>query len=990
MQSVKKSKIAIFLFGVLFLSAFFFFSKSNPQEAMAGWFDYDWNYRKTITITNFPVLVSLTDSDFVGKAQDDGDDFVFTSYSGNEILKHEIESYASTTGTIVAWVKLPTISSTTDTLIQMYYGNASVSSQEQASDVWDENYMGVWHLGEATSTNRYDSSGMDNTLTDYNNVGQYSGKMGYAADFEASNSTHLKRESTDLNGLNINGTNQEITISAWIWRESDTGGNEGVAGMWEYGDNERQYLLNISDDNPIFSLSNDGDSGDGSNHDWVLGSNEATTSAWHYIVSRYDGTYLAIMHNEQLNISDYDYSIINNSKSPFGVGSYFNSGVSAQHFDGRIDEVRVSNVARSLGWTETEYNNQNSPSTFLTASTEEVGLGPVGYWSFDEGYGTTVHDGSSGGNDGAITGAIWQDKSMCVSGKCLYFDGEDGTRVQGSPEGLENLNEYTVCLWFKASSLINNDSDSVSYLFGKDKSLNFDNTGKLKFSVRTSGVYNWVYSSRNIDINKWYNVCSVYYGLDIESKIYLNGIDKSDLEQLGEGTVDDNNDRFMIGAAHNSSIYGNFHGYIDEVKVYPYARTEAQIKQDYNAGLAGVGTSKGTSVSFGSKSDSWMSDGLVGYWKMDETATTSGAIDSSGNGNDGTYYGTASTTGGKFGNGGVFSWSTSSSIRISNDDSINLGDNFSLSGWYRHQNYTYINHWIYDKDENYNITLRYGKIRFTTGSYFATDTERTDDNSWHFFTAIRDIENSEIRLYIDGVEKEASNIENSENINNSAMLHIGESEDYWNYFKGNLDELRIYNRVLSPDEARKLYEWAPGPVLHLKMDEKQGQDLFNSSFGANNGTLGFDDSITVNDPLWDRGKYGSGLLFDGTNDVVEVNYNDSLELPNSGGTISAWINMDDSVVLGQDDAMPIIRKAIHSNWAVNGGYTMALYQSGPSDPHRLRVSLGPESSVDSLIGSKTNFENSIWYYVTMWWDEDTLKSYVNGMEEVSMSRTQSI
>ena len=41
-------------------------------------------------------------------------------------------------------------------------------------------------------------------------------------------------------------------------------------------------------------------------------------------------------------------------------------------FSGKIDEVRVSNIARSAGWIATEYANQNSPSTFCNVSSEYV------------------------------------------------------------------------------------------------------------------------------------------------------------------------------------------------------------------------------------------------------------------------------------------------------------------------------------------------------------------------------------------------------------------------------------------------------------------------------------------------------------------------------------------------------------------------------------------------------------------------------------------
>jgi hypothetical protein len=34
-------------------------------------------------------------------------------------------------------------------------------------------------------------------------------------------------------------------------------------------------------------------------------------------------------------------------------------------FEGGQDEIRVSNVIRSSDWIKTEYNNQNSPTTFF-------------------------------------------------------------------------------------------------------------------------------------------------------------------------------------------------------------------------------------------------------------------------------------------------------------------------------------------------------------------------------------------------------------------------------------------------------------------------------------------------------------------------------------------------------------------------------------------------------------------------------------------------
>ena len=130
---MKKLRYILSAITILALSTAAFIYLNNPQTAEATWWNDSWSYRKALTInsdqvagdlTDFPVLVSLTDSDLSGKAQDDGDDFVFVAADGSR-LKHEIESYASSTGALVAWVKIPSLSSADDTLIYMYYGNAS-------------------------------------------------------------------------------------------------------------------------------------------------------------------------------------------------------------------------------------------------------------------------------------------------------------------------------------------------------------------------------------------------------------------------------------------------------------------------------------------------------------------------------------------------------------------------------------------------------------------------------------------------------------------------------------------------------------------------------------------------------------------------------------------------------------------------------------------------------------------------------------------------
>jgi hypothetical protein len=89
-------------------------------------------------------------------------------------------------------------------------------------------------------------------------------------------------------------------------------------------------------------------------------------------------------------------------------------------------------------------------------------------------------------------------------------------------------------------------------------------------------------------------------------KMYVNGLEKN-LTYSGTlpATTCTSTSPFVIGTDY-------FNGYLDEVKIYPYARTADQVKADYAAGLAGVSTNNGISAGFGTASDKWMSDGLVG------------------------------------------------------------------------------------------------------------------------------------------------------------------------------------------------------------------------------------------------------------------------------------------------------------------------------------------------------------------------------------------
>ena len=139
--------------------------------APGSWWNDAWTYRKRITVdptqvdedlTNFTVLVDITDPDLAAYAQSNGDDIVFTDYNSIKV-SHEIVSYDNVSGHLVAWVKA-SLSASEDTLLQMYFGNATAGNQEDVDGTWDNNFVMVQHL-EETSGTHFDSTAFGNDGT---------------------------------------------------------------------------------------------------------------------------------------------------------------------------------------------------------------------------------------------------------------------------------------------------------------------------------------------------------------------------------------------------------------------------------------------------------------------------------------------------------------------------------------------------------------------------------------------------------------------------------------------------------------------------------------------------------------------------------------------------------------------------------------------------------------------------------------------------------
>jgi len=308
-------------------------------------------------LTDFPVMIKLTGADFQSIEDDvtdpDGDDIIFRASLGGPQLDHEIEVYDTTNDILVAWVKVPSVSSGSNTDIYMWYGNDCITTSTQnAPGVWSNGYEAVYHLHDDWN----DSTGSHNG-TSGQTQGYASGQIANGVDFEGSTSDYINIGTWSVSG-------NALTLQAWVKYESfaDT---QTILDK-SSGTSSSNYVWNLSTDKlggsyrARFYMPNS----------QLDGSTTFSTTNWYFVVGKYDGSaslkYIRINNGADTQSSQSGNLIENGNQ--VRIGDHATGG--DQPFDGIIDEVRISSAARSNTWLNTEYNNQSDPSTFFTLGPE--------------------------------------------------------------------------------------------------------------------------------------------------------------------------------------------------------------------------------------------------------------------------------------------------------------------------------------------------------------------------------------------------------------------------------------------------------------------------------------------------------------------------------------------------------------------------------------------------------------------------------------------
>lgn len=435
----------------------------------------------------------------------------------------------------------------------------------------------------------------------------------------------------------------------------------------------------------------------------------------------------------------------------------------------------------------------------------------VAHYTFDG----NLLDSSGNGLDGTAIGDI--SFTDGVSGKGASFD---GGYVEVPHNDLLNLtNGYTISTWVYREDIRPN---RVVPIVSKLGSSVWDVQPGYNFSMydgylqsggwlpETADI-SWSEGKRYVDIKRWTMVTVTSDGEFL--RFYVDGVLVDNLSFKAVFPASSGSLNIGFGNLFGESAF--FKGIMDDVRIYNYAQSTQNIKDNYESISRDNGVVK-------------IPNRLVAYYRFDTDLK-----DYSGFKNDAspisTGEGMAYATG-VVGKGVKFK--SNSYLEVNDNDCFNFEKGFSFSGWiYNSATTDKFNQPILQKlgastvsvEEYPDFLLsefRHSPVLTAFESYssytrdFNSDVE-CPQGSWHMLTVTSN--GKMVKFYVDNALKAVKN-EKAVIPNSSGKLLIGydcfASDETSKYFEGMMDELKIYNYELQQNDVKALYDYRDGLIIN--------------------------------------------------------------------------------------------------------------------------------------------------------------------------------
>lgn len=537
-------------------------------------------------------------------------------------------------------------------------------------------------------------------------------------------------------------------------------------------------------------------------------------------------------------------------------------------------------------------------------------LGLKIYWPLEEGSGAATADRATSNALGTLTGtATW---SAGKIGRGVSLDGSSGYIIGTNSVSLTSATT-SVSVWVKFNSVSTNFPRVIDIQDGTysaqivwDKGGGGSNQWATKHSQFQTGVSATQWGAGPTQ-GVWYHVVAVWDSVNNTTSFYVNGVPLtgSANSNVGEGA---NRNKLIAGVRGDLNAVTFASAVVDDIRIYNRALSAAEVKALY----------KNQSARVGSATAGGVMNGLIGYWPLDGATTnwtTNLTRDVSGLGNDGrmTSLATSSTpVQGKIGYAMRFTGNATSYINLGSHSVSQIASApISISAWVNPNNDTDYRR-IISREVHFFFGTQNRELIFGIGSgggwnslaTFGADATLTNGQWYHVAVVYN---GTMARGYVNGVDVGTVSASLGSNSNNLLIGSHGGTQA-WN---GIIDEVRMYNRVLSPEEVRFLASQrvptigssaaagqTSGLVGHWTMDGSRinwstGQMTDASGQGRTVQLLNFS---TTTSPT--QGKVGQALKFNGSNQNLTTGLALSNFCSASDCTMSVWLKPAGTAPLG--------------------------------------------------------------------------------------------
>ena len=314
------------------------------------------------TLVDFPVLVYLSNSSS-GENDEDvscvfseiGSSFkrmAFTLSDGGTQCYVEVEKWDGPNQKAWLWIKVPSISSTKDTVLYLYYDGDHADNDDYVGDtgssaaqnVWDSSFKGVWHLSQTSGGIGAieDSTSNNNAGTDYGNPAfNANGLINSAISFDGTDDFINMSNSASLQFID------SLTIEAWAKLDSFGSGSDVDALLRKGEANPNDFQLAVHDQRLELIIEENDDGG-------LHGSTTLSATTWLHLVGTWNGTTRKVYLNGTEDGSGSKTGVITPDTRAMYIGGRAGTDLSA----GIIDEVRASNKVRSAAWIKASYESE--------------------------------------------------------------------------------------------------------------------------------------------------------------------------------------------------------------------------------------------------------------------------------------------------------------------------------------------------------------------------------------------------------------------------------------------------------------------------------------------------------------------------------------------------------------------------------------------------------------------------------------------------------